>query len=32
MWLLASRADGRVEDFEEWAYCPASLSAETGPA
>ena len=32
LWVLRFAADGRVEDFEEWAYWPGKpYSAEPGP-
>jgi ketosteroid isomerase-like protein len=33
LWVLRFAVDGRVEDFQEWAYWPGKpYSAETGPA
>jgi ketosteroid isomerase-like protein len=33
LWVLRFAVDGRVEDFEEWAYWPGKpYSAQTGPA
>lgn len=33
LWVLRFAADGRVEDFEEWAYWPGKpYSAATGAA
>ncbi len=32
LWVLRFAADGRVEDFEEWAYWPGKPYAATDPA
>ena len=32
LWLLRFGADGRVEDFEEWAYWPGKPYSATAPS
>ena len=32
LWVLSFAGDGRVEEFEEWAYWPGKPFSAAGPA